>query len=98
MERATIDWNAMGGTPFQKRVWKAIASIPQGETRSYAWLAKKAGSPKAYRAAAQACGANPLPRIIPCHRVIASDGSIGGFSGGIALKRKLLRLEGSSIR
>ncbi len=94
MKRTKIDWNAIGGTPFQRKVWRAIATIPWGKTRSYAWLAKKAGSPKAYRAAAQACGANPLPRIIPCHRVIASDGTLGGFSGGLSLKRKLLLLEG----
>jgi O-6-methylguanine DNA methyltransferase len=84
------------GTPFQKRVWKAIASIPYGETRSYKWLAAKAGRPKAIRAAAQACGANPVPIIIPCHRVIASNGSLGGFSGGLDLKKKLHRIEGIS--
>lgn len=82
------------GTPFQQRVWRAIASIPRGETRSYAWLARKAGKPTACRAAANACGANPVPLLVPCHRVIASDGSLGGFSLGLALKRKLLRLEG----
>lgn len=82
------------GTEFQRKVWRAISSIPRGETRSYKWLAKKAGQPDAVRAAANACGANPLPIVIPCHRVIASDGTIGGFSSGIALKRKLLRLEG----
>ena len=98
MERVTIDWNAIGGTPFQRRVWRAISSIPWGETRSYAWLARRAGSPRAYRAAAQACGANPLPPLIPCHRVIASDGTIGGFSGGLTLKRKLLMLEGISVK
>jgi O-6-methylguanine DNA methyltransferase len=82
------------GTEFQRKVWRAIASIPRGETRSYKWLAKKTGRPNAVRAAANACGANPLPIVIPCHRVIASDGTIGGFSSGIALKRKLLKLEG----
>ena len=82
------------GTPFQQRVWRAIAAIPRGETRSYAWLARKAGKPKAVRAAANACGANPVPLLIPCHRVIASDGSLGGFSCGLAIKRRLLRLEG----
>lgn len=85
------------GTPFQKKVWKAMASIPYGETRSYKWLAAKAGRPKAFRAAAQACGANPVPIIIPCHRVIAADGSLGGFSGGLDLKRKLHRIEGIAI-
>ena len=82
------------GTPFQQKVWRAIAKIPWGETRSYAELARAVGKPSAYRAVANACGANPVPLIIPCHRVIASDGSIGGFSGGIALKRELLGLEG----
>lgn len=85
-----------GGTPFQRKVWRAIARIPRGETRSYSWLARAVGRPKAVRAAANACGANPIPIFIPCHRVVASDGSLGGFSGGIAIKRKMLRLEGIS--
>ncbi len=89
--KTTLD---LYGTPFQKKVWRAIAKIPWGETRSYAWLARHAGNPKAVRAAAAACGANPVPLIIPCHRVIASDGTIGGFTGGIDLKKKLLELEG----
>lgn len=82
------------GTPFQRRVWKAIATIPRGETRSYAWLARAAGRPRAVRAAANACGANPVPLLIPCHRVIASDGTLGGFSSGVAIKKTLLALEG----
>lgn len=86
------------GTPFQRKVWLQIARIPRGQTRSYAWLARAIGKPKAYRAVAKACGANPLPIVIPCHRVIASDGSIGGFSGGIETKRKLLESEGTTIR
>jgi len=81
------------GTNFQQRVWSAIARIPWGETRSYAWLAAAAGRPRAVRAAANACGKNPIPILIPCHRVIASDGGIGGFSGGLALKRRLLAIE-----
>ncbi len=85
---------APSGTEFQRRVWRAISAIPWGETRSYAWLAMKAGRPTAVRAAANACGANPLPIVIPCHRVIASDGSIGGFSSGLNLKRRLLAIEG----
>ncbi|MFA4874515.1 MAG: methylated-DNA--[protein]-cysteine S-methyltransferase [bacterium] len=85
------------GTEFQRRVWRAIARIPWGETRSYAWLAAKAGRPKAVRAAANACGANPVPIIIPCHRVIASNGSIGGFSSGLPLKRRLLAIEGIGL-
>ena len=78
------------GTPFQRAVWKAISRIPWGETRSYSWLAAEAGKPKAVRAAAAACGANPVPIIIPCHRVISANGSLGGFSGGLDLKRRLL--------
>lgn len=81
------------GTHFQRRVWRAIAAIPWGETRSYAWLARAAGRPRAVRAAANACGANPIPIVIPCHRVIASDGRLGGFSSGLAMKRRLLALE-----
>ena len=92
--KLTIDGE---GTEFQRRVWGAIATIPWGETRSYGWLAKRAGRPNAVRAAASACGANPLPGFIPCHRVIAADGTIGGFSGGLAMKRRLLRLEGIEI-
>lgn len=94
--RASFDFplDLREGTPFQQRVWRAIATIPWGEARSYAWLARAAGKPRACRAVAQACGANPVPIIIPCHRVIASDGTLGGFSGGLELKRKLLRLEG----
>jgi len=80
-------------TPFQRAVWKAAASIPYGETRSYAWIAKKIGRPKAARAVGQALGANPVPIVIPCHRVIRSAGTLGGFSGGLELKKKLLGLE-----
>jgi AraC family transcriptional regulator of adaptative response/methylated-DNA-[protein]-cysteine methyltransferase len=82
------------GTEFQRRVWQAIARIPAGKVISYAELARAAGRPRAIRAAAQACGANPVPLLVPCHRVIASDGSLGGFGGGLRLKRKLLAREG----
>lgn len=85
------------GTSFQQKVWRAIAEIPRGETRSYAWLAQRIGQPKAVRAVANACGANPIPVIIPCHRVIASDGGIGGFSMDIELKRRLLAMEGVEL-
>jgi methylated-DNA-[protein]-cysteine S-methyltransferase len=81
------------GTPFQQKVWRAMQTIPRGQTRSYAWLAKKIGQPKAVRAVGTACAANRLPIVIPCHRVIASNGSLGGFGGGLALKRRLLALE-----
>lgn len=82
------------GTKFQRKVWRALQRIPYGETRSYAWVAAAIGHPKALRAVGRACGANPLPLIIPCHRVVAANGALGGFSGGLAWKRRLLALEG----
>lgn len=81
------------GTPFQRRVWRALRLIPYGETRSYAWVARTIRRPKAVRAVGQACGANPLPLYFPCHRVVAADGKIGGFSSGLQWKRDLLKLE-----
>lgn len=81
------------GTLFQKKVWRAIQQIPYGQTRSYKWIAQKIGSPKAFRAVGQACKANPFPIVVPCHRVIASSGKLGGFNGGLKLKRQLLKLE-----
>lgn len=84
----------ISGTPFQVAVWRELCKIPYGRTISYAKLAKRVGRPKAVRAVANACGANPLPIIIPCHRVIASDGTIGGYSGGISKKKHLLAKEG----
>ncbi len=80
-------------TPFQQSVWRATASIPFGETRSYQWIANRIRRPHAARAVGQAVGANPAPVIIPCHRVITSSGRLGGFSGGLAMKKKLLELE-----
>ena len=80
-------------TDFDRAVWKATRSIPYGETRSYAWVARQCGSPWAYRAVGGALARNPLPIIIPCHRVVASNGSLGGFGGGLELKRRLLELE-----
>jgi methylated-DNA-[protein]-cysteine S-methyltransferase len=82
------------GTDFQQRVWRGIKGIPCGKTLSYLDLAKAVGKPNACRAVANACGANPLPLVIPCHRVVSSDGTIGGFSSGLPLKKRLLRLEG----
>ena len=81
------------GTPFQKKVWKALLKIPFGKIVSYKQLAVNIGKPKAFRAVANACGANPIPLFIPCHRVIKSDGTLGGFSSGIKIKKKLLKLE-----
>jgi methylated-DNA-[protein]-cysteine S-methyltransferase len=82
-----------GATPFQRAVWQAARQIPYGQTRGYAWLADRAGNPKAAQAAGQALARNPLPVIIPCHRVLAGDGKLGGFSGGLAMKEFLLKLE-----
>jgi methylated-DNA-[protein]-cysteine S-methyltransferase len=81
------------GTPFQKRVWSALAKIPYGETRSYKDIAKAVGRPKAFRAVGGANGANPVPIIVPCHRVIESTGGLGGYGEGIGMKRRLLDLE-----
>ena len=81
------------GTDFQKSVWNALQTIPYGETISYGELAKKIEKPGAMRAVGNANGKNPIPIIIPCHRVIQADGSIGGFFGGLDIKRKLLELE-----
>jgi methylated-DNA-[protein]-cysteine S-methyltransferase len=81
------------GTDFQRQVWFALADIPYGETLSYAELAARVGRPRAWRAVGQANSANPLPIILPCHRVVASGGGIGGYRGGLGLKRQLLALE-----
>ena len=80
-------------THFQREVWDITRLIPYGETRSYAWVAEQVKKPGAARAVGQALGKNPLPIIVPCHRVIASDGKLGGFSGGVEMKRYLLSLE-----
>ena len=82
------------GTEFQKKVWKALQKIPFGRITTYGDLAKKVGAPKGARAVGSAMGKNPLPILVPCHRVLAQGGKIGGFSGGIALKEKLLSIEG----
>jgi methylated-DNA-[protein]-cysteine S-methyltransferase len=94
-KRVTFDvpLDLQQATAFQRAVWKAAAAIPYGETRSYAWIARRIGRPKAARAVGQALGANPVPVIIPCHRVISSSGALGGFSGGLGMKERLLRLE-----
>jgi len=83
------------GTSFQRCVWAALREIPVGQTWSYGQLARHIGRPTAYRAVAQANGANPVPLVIPCHRVIGSDGGLGGFSAGLPRKRWLLSHEGA---
>lgn len=81
------------GTPFQKSVWEELRNIPYGETRSYAEIAAKIGKPTAYRAVAQANGANQLAIIVPCHRVINTNGALGGYAGGVDRKMWLLNHE-----
>ncbi len=81
------------GTEFQRQCWQALLAIPYGETRSYAQLARMVGRPRAGRAVGLANGANPIAIIVPCHRVIASDGTLGGYGGGLPAKRWLLELE-----
>ncbi len=83
------------GTAFQREVWLALAAIPYGQTLSYAQLAARVGRPAASRAVGAANGRNPLPIVLPCHRVIGADGSLTGFSGGLPIKRFLLQLEGA---
>jgi methylated-DNA-[protein]-cysteine S-methyltransferase len=82
-----------GTTPFQQNVWRTVRNIPRGETRSYGWVANQLGLPRAARAVGQALGSNPVPIVIPCHRVIGSDGKPGGFGGGVEMKKFLLQLE-----
>lgn len=81
------------GTEFQKRVWAAIKTIPYGETKSYSEIAEMIGKPEAHRAVANACGANPVPLIVPCHRVVRKDGSLGGYGLGVDKKEFLLKME-----
>ena len=82
------------GTAFQRQVWRALRRIGWGRTRSYAQVAQAVRNPGAMRAVGGACGANPIPVLVPCHRVLAADGGLGGFSGGLNWKRALLRREG----
>jgi len=84
-------------SPFYQKAWEACRRIPTGETRSYAWLAKNAGSQRAYRAAGQAMANNPLALVIPCHRVIGSKGDLHGYGAGLDIKAKLLALEKKSV-
>ena len=86
---------APSGTDFQRSVWNALSTIPWGAVRSYADIARAIDRPKAVRAVGAANGRNPLPIVVPCHRVIGSDGSLTGFAGGLDMKRRLLELEGS---
>ncbi|PYJ02940.1 MAG: cysteine methyltransferase [Verrucomicrobia bacterium] len=86
------------GTEFQQRVWQALRQIPFGETWSYAQVAQAIGRPKAVRAVGGACGANPIPVLVPCHRVVAANHGLGGFSSGLEWKRRLLAREGVRLQ
>ena len=90
IEKLSLD---LRGTPFQLAVWSELLKIPKGETLSYAQLAEKLGEPKATRAVGTACGTNPIPFLVPCHRVVRSDGSLGGFAFGLTMKKQLLERE-----
>jgi O-6-methylguanine DNA methyltransferase len=92
------DLDLKGGSAFDKLVWLAVREIPFGSTRSYGWVAERVGNPRASRAVGGALGRNPLPIIIPCHRVLAADGSLHGFSDGLEMKRLMLRLEGVTAK
>lgn len=81
-------------TPFEKRVWRVLLTIPRGEVRTYAWVAREAGSPRATRAVGNALNKNPFAPAVPCHRVIRKDGSLGGYARGTKMKRSLLKREG----
>lgn len=87
-----LDWRLSGG--FRQRVLRAINRIPYGQTRSYTEMARKAGNERAVRAAGTACGSNPIPLVIPCHRVLRTGGALGGYGGGLPMKQSLLELEG----
>lgn len=92
-EEFTIKATFTRGTPFERSVWEALKGIPYGETRTYKWLAERVGNPNATRAVGQALKRNPLPIVVPCHRIIESDGSPGGYSAGEDIKRRLLAHE-----
>jgi methylated-DNA-[protein]-cysteine S-methyltransferase len=91
----TVPLDLSRGTPFQRRVWRVLQKVPYGKLRSYQWIAFRVGGRHYARAVGSAVGANPLPVVIPCHRIVAQDASLGGFSCGLPMKRKLLTLEGT---
>lgn len=92
-----FDLDLSHGSEFDRTVWKVVRRIPYGETRSYKWVAVNAGRPEASRAVGGAVGKNPMPIVVPCHRVIRSDGSVGGFGSGVRWKKRLLKLERKNI-
>jgi methylated-DNA-[protein]-cysteine S-methyltransferase len=95
-KRRSVDFpvDLSAGSPFQRRVWRITGRIPFGRVRSYRWVALRLGGARYARAVGRALGANPVPIAVPCHRILAQDGSLGGFSCGLRIKRRLLALEG----
>ena len=94
LRKFSVPLDPAPGTDFRNRVWKQLTTIPYGQTRSYAEIAAGIGDPKAARAVGSANGCNPIPIIIPCHRVVKADATLGGYSSGVHIKKKLLELEG----
>jgi len=95
-KKFTVPLDLTGWSPFAKRVWRATGRIPFGQVRSYAWVAERLGGANFARAVGGAVGMNPIPIIIPCHRVVGAHGALGGFTGGLHIKRWLLELEAGS--
>lgn len=91
LEGQSVDWTLL--SDFQRKVYQLARTIPPGKVRSYGWIAEKLGKPRAARAVGQALASNPVPLVVPCHRIIAADGSLGGFTGGLPWKNKLLEIE-----
>jgi methylated-DNA-[protein]-cysteine S-methyltransferase len=91
--KPSVKLDLTGTTAFARKVWRATGKIPYGQVRTYAWIAERVGHPNSARAVGGALGTNPVPIFIPCHRVVAHDGHLGGFSGGISIKKSLLALE-----
>jgi methylated-DNA-[protein]-cysteine S-methyltransferase len=93
-----IQLGKIKATPFQHKVWRELQAIPYGQVKTYGDIAKKLGKPLAMRAVGGACGRNPVPLFVPCHRVLAASSHLGGFSAGLDVKRRLLQIEGIAYR
>lgn len=98
LQTFNLPLNLTSGTAFQQRVWRALQTIPYGVTKSYKDIAEIVGSPKGYRAVGMANHNNPIPIIVPCHRVVANDGGLGGYACGLTIKEALLALERNTLR
>jgi O-6-methylguanine DNA methyltransferase len=95
--RFDLDVDFLEGTDFQKRVWRKLCEIPYGQVRAYKWLAEAVGARQGFRAVGAGCGSNPVAIIVPCHRVVNTNGKLGGFGYGLEMKQRLLQLEGALI-